>query len=143
VGGTVGDTVRHGEGDTVRARERHSESDGAGDTQLALGYRHMHGLGVPKSCAAAVLYYIPPAERVIERARGPTPFPGVERIRLSVDHDSSYNPGREQEMVQYFQVRRCPEDPLPSPGWSASASAWTTTAPTTRAASRRWCSTSR
>lgn len=71
--------------------------------QLALGYRHMHGLGVPKSCAAAVLYYIPPAERVIERARGPTPFPGVERIRLSVDHDSSYNPGREQEMVQYFQ----------------------------------------
>ena len=71
--------------------------------QLALGYRHMHGLGVPKSCSAAVLYYLTPAERVVEAARGPAPFPGIERIRLSVDHDATYNPAREQEMVQYFQ----------------------------------------
>jgi SEL1 protein len=30
--------------------------------QMALGYRHAYGLGVPKSCQAAVLYYAVPAQ---------------------------------------------------------------------------------
>ena len=30
--------------------------------QMALGYRHAFGLGVPKSCQAAVLYYAVPAQ---------------------------------------------------------------------------------
>lgn len=38
---------------------------------LAMGYRHMHGLGVPQSCEAAALYYNPVAEAVIEAHRDP------------------------------------------------------------------------
>jgi len=71
--------------------------------QLALGYLHMNGIGVPKSCQAAVLYYSAPAEQVVQRARQPGPFPVIERARLGADHDARYNPGKEQEMVQYFQ----------------------------------------
>ena len=39
--------------------------------QLALGWRHSLGLGVPKSCQAAVLYYDTPAYLVVEKAREP------------------------------------------------------------------------
>ena len=45
--------------------------------QLALGYRHMHGLGVEKSCRTAVLHYQAVAERVTELARDPYSFPKV------------------------------------------------------------------
>lgn len=45
--------------------------------QMALGYRHMHGLGVPRSCQAAVLYYNPLAEQLVERARYPQSLPQV------------------------------------------------------------------
>jgi hypothetical protein len=48
-----------------------------GRAQLALGYRHMMGLGVPRSCAAAVLYYQPVAEQVVELARRPSALPHV------------------------------------------------------------------
>lgn len=45
--------------------------------QMALGYRHMHGLGVPKSCPTAVLYYQAVAERVTDYARYPYSYPRV------------------------------------------------------------------
>ena len=47
-----------------------------------LGYRHAHGLGVPKSCQAAVLYYQPVAEEVVGLARMPNSLPHV-RTRLT------------------------------------------------------------
>ena len=34
--------------------------------QMAMGYRHLHGLGTPKSCATAALYYEPPASKLID-----------------------------------------------------------------------------
>ncbi|KAK3273346.1 hypothetical protein CYMTET_18412 [Cymbomonas tetramitiformis] len=71
--------------------------------QLALGYRHMYGFSVPKSCQAAVMYYSQAAQDVISSARGHGNHPSIEKIRLSIDHDSNYNPGREQDMVQYYQ----------------------------------------
>eukprot|EP00240_Pyramimonas_obovata_P000523 CAMPEP_0118929274 /NCGR_PEP_ID=MMETSP1169-20130426/6318_1 /TAXON_ID=36882 /ORGANISM="Pyramimonas obovata, Strain CCMP722" /LENGTH=580 /DNA_ID=CAMNT_0006871431 /DNA_START=274 /DNA_END=2016 /DNA_ORIENTATION=- len=71
--------------------------------QMALGYRHAFGLGVPKSCQAAVLYYAAPAQAVVRLASRGAPLPGIERVRLSVDHDTNYNPHREKEMVQYYQ----------------------------------------
>ena len=49
---------------------------------MALGYRHMHGLRVPKSCQAAVLYYNPVAEQVVELARYPGTLPSVRRLWL-------------------------------------------------------------
>ena len=45
--------------------------------QMALGYRHMHGLRVPRSCQSAVLYYNPLAEQVVELARYPGSLPAV------------------------------------------------------------------
>ena len=45
--------------------------------RMVLGYRHMHGLGVPKSCTSAVLYYQPVAEQVVELARKPGSLPYV------------------------------------------------------------------
>ena len=37
----------------------------------------MHGRGVPRSCQAAVLYYNPVAEQVVELARYPRSIPQV------------------------------------------------------------------
>ena len=44
-----------------------------GDTlaQLALGWRHALGIGVPKSCQAAVLYYDTPAFLIVDKTREP------------------------------------------------------------------------
>ena len=45
--------------------------------RMALGYRHMQGLGVPRSCQTAVLYYQPVAEEVVELAQTPDSLPFV------------------------------------------------------------------
>ena len=44
---------------------------------LFLLCRHMYGIDVPKSCQAALLYYNPVAERVVEAARAPGQLPPV------------------------------------------------------------------
>jgi len=67
-----------------------------------LGYRHSVGLGVPKSCAAAVLYYNPVAEAVVAQAREGG-FPAVDKLRLSLKTASGMHRGREQDMLQYYQ----------------------------------------
>ena len=51
--------------------------------QLSLGYRHATGAGVPRSCAAAVLYYNPVAESVIAAARTAVGLPALDKTRLS------------------------------------------------------------
>ena len=40
---------------------------GDNTARMALGYRHMHGIGVPKSCWTAATYYQPVAEQVWTR----------------------------------------------------------------------------
>ncbi|KAK9842449.1 hypothetical protein WJX81_000710 [Elliptochloris bilobata] len=79
--------------------------------QLALGYRHMQGLGVPRSCAAAVLYYQPVAEQVIELARRPSALPQIERMRLSAGGVPRMQPSREQQKLhfQWFADLGSPE----------------------------------
>ena len=71
--------------------------------QMALGWRHQHGEGVPSSCQAAVLYYHPVAERVIEETRVGGGFPKAEKVRLIDTLDVGYNPGKEKDMVQFYQ----------------------------------------
>ena len=51
--------------------------------QMALGYRHMHGLRVPRSCQTAVLYYNPLAEQVVELARYPGSLPAVRAFGIA------------------------------------------------------------
>lgn len=74
------------EPDTPEALLNYYFASGANDTfsQMALGYRHMYGLGVPRSCQAAVLYYNPVAEEVIEDARHPDGLPQVPSVLLLV-----------------------------------------------------------
>lgn len=56
-------------------------------SQMVLGYRHAHGLGVPQSCEAAVLYYHPVAEETIALAAVPNSLPLVRAIhRVSQLH---------------------------------------------------------
>ncbi|CAL8462358.1 g1891 [Coccomyxa elongata] len=69
--------------------------------KVALGYRHMHGLGVPKSCQTAVLYYQPVAEHVVELAHQPGSLPYVERMRLSAGASWRGHPTREQQVLHY------------------------------------------
>ncbi|GAB4822328.1 hypothetical protein N2152v2_009374 [Parachlorella kessleri] len=75
----------------------------AGDTvaQLVLGYRHLEGLGVPKSCQAAVLYYAPVAERVLEMAREREGLPQVRQLRLSHKTAHARQRSTEQEVLHY------------------------------------------
>ena len=45
--------------------------------------RHMYGIDVPKSCQAALLYYNPVAERVVEAARAPGQLPPVSTVVMA------------------------------------------------------------
>ena len=45
----------------------------ANDSQalLALGYRHLYGINVERSCHAAALYYVAEAQHVVQAAQQP------------------------------------------------------------------------
>lgn len=61
------------------------------------------GLGVPKSCDTAALYYAPVAERVLELARQPDTLPATRALRLSHKTALSFRsrPTSEQEFLHY------------------------------------------
>mmetsp|Transcript_14536 Transcript_14536/g.43932 ORF Transcript_14536/g.43932 Transcript_14536/m.43932 type:complete len:758 (-) Transcript_14536:985-3258(-) len=69
--------------------------------QMALGHRHAHGVGVPRSCQAAVLYYQPVAERAVELARHPSSLPEVPKLRLSARAAGGWRPSTEQDVLHY------------------------------------------
>lgn len=74
--------------------------------QMAMGYRHLHGLGTPKSCATAALYYEAPASKLIDVVRDPLagPTPTVEKTRLTPDTEGGDGGAvRERDVVQYYQ----------------------------------------
>ena len=75
--------------------------------QMALGYRHMHGLGVQKSCQAAVLYYQAAAERVVELAKTPHNFPRVRDVTHLLDKKT----GKEGETWLNGQLCRMADEP--------------------------------
>lgn len=71
--------------------------------QLALGYRHANGLGVPKSCHTAILYYQPAAEHVIALTRNPHSLPVIERTRLSArPTGGKFDSGQDVLHYQWF-----------------------------------------
>eukprot|EP00884_Botryococcus_braunii_P018211 jgi/Botrbrau1/5073/Bobra.37_1s0037.1 len=91
------------EPDTPEALLNYYFAAGANDSfsQMVLGYRHMYGLGVPASCQAAVLYYNPVAEEVIEAARHPEGLPQVEYVKLEDAGAKRLAPSRAQEVLHY------------------------------------------
>jgi TPR repeat protein len=71
--------------------------------QMALGYRHLYGLGVPQSCPTAAKYYNAVAERVIDMAKRPESLPTTRTLRLShkTVHSKKPKPTAEQEFLHY------------------------------------------
>ncbi len=75
----------------------------------------LQGLGVPKSCQAAVLYYAPVAERVLTMAREREGLPQVRTLRLSHKTAHARQRSTEQEVCARFQFHPPPPFPwLPS-----------------------------
>ncbi|CAD7697799.1 unnamed protein product [Ostreobium quekettii] len=72
-------------------------------SQMALGYRHMSGQGVPQNCRTAVSYYNAAAERVIELGRMPGTLPYVEKVRLSARSLHGLRSAKEQQWLQFYQ----------------------------------------
>eukprot|EP00936_MAST-01D_sp_MAST-1D-sp1_P001192 g1192.t1 len=74
---------------------------------MAMGYRHLHGRAVPKSCSAAQAYYELAANRALvelDLAGGPdaiAPLSESERLSPSVDLATLHR--TERELVQYYQ----------------------------------------
>ena len=78
----------------------------ANDTlaSLTLGYRHAVGAGVPKSCAAAVLYYAAAADGAVAAARGVGGLPPPDRTRLGLAPSTASprsRPSREAQLLHY------------------------------------------
>jgi SEL1 protein len=67
----------------------------------------MYGVGVPRSCAAAVLYYTPAAEAALApgAAGGPPGNPApIEKVRLTVEYATGAAArARERDMVSYYR----------------------------------------
>jgi len=73
--------------------------------QLALGYRHLLGVQMPKACNKALLYYNPAAEKVVAGAQRLRGGQLIEKIRLSVDTmpGSGKRGGVDDEVIQYYE----------------------------------------
>jgi TPR repeat protein len=69
---------------------------------MALGYRHLHGLGVPRSCRAALLHYEAAAVAALKAAGAAPGLPLARPLRLS--HRALAQrptPSAEQELLHY------------------------------------------
>ncbi len=79
---------------------------------MALGYRHMHGLRVPRSCQSAVLYYNPLAEQVVELARYPGSLPAVRAALGAMTHRPlpESSPRVPHQTLQHKLQRKCSVD---------------------------------
>lgn len=70
-----------------------------------MGYRHLLGVGVPKACFKALLYYRPVAERVVAEAQRVRGSGGtIEKVRLTVDNPTgSMKRGADDDVLQYYE----------------------------------------
>eukprot|EP00204_Picochlorum_oklahomense_P001255 CAMPEP_0118801382 /NCGR_PEP_ID=MMETSP1161-20130426/2956_1 /TAXON_ID=249345 /ORGANISM="Picochlorum oklahomensis, Strain CCMP2329" /LENGTH=776 /DNA_ID=CAMNT_0006729307 /DNA_START=180 /DNA_END=2510 /DNA_ORIENTATION=+ len=70
--------------------------------KMALGFRYYHGLGVEKSCPAALLYYEPVASSVVSAATVNGGLPTINDMRLGdKKRQSRPSPSAEQEFLHY------------------------------------------
>jgi SEL1 protein len=88
---------------------------GAPLAQMAMGWRHLRGAGVPESCQSAVLYYDPPASLVADSTNkkgasftggGPNSVNGANgAIRLTAETSSGFDGAarRDADVAQYYK----------------------------------------
>jgi len=72
--------------------------------KMSLGYRHLQGYGVPKSCESAVLYYSQVAETVVQGLANNPVSPLLERQRLSDEASRSQAPEEDEDVIQYYRL---------------------------------------
>ena len=81
--------------------------------QMAMGFRHLRGAGVPESCQSAALYYDPPASSVADttNAKGAS-FTGASEsaggpngaVRLTAETSLAADPARrDADVAQYYK----------------------------------------
>ena len=88
---------------------------GAPLAQMAMGWRHLRGAGVPESCQSAVLYYDPPASLVADSTNkkgasftggGPNSVNSANgAIRLTAETSSGFDGAarRDADVAQYYK----------------------------------------
>lgn len=79
---------------------------GSSFAQLALGYRYMFGLGVPKSCETAVLYYELAANTAIDELErdGVETLADFERLSLSAKPAGRFGqPNSDEDLIDYYK----------------------------------------
>lgn len=81
-----------------------ASTGGSHEASLALGYRHLHGYGVPRSCEAAIRYYTKVAEHVVSDLANEDVSPVVvEKARLSKEEKHSQTPEEEADVIDFYQ----------------------------------------
>lgn len=73
------------------------------EAKLSLGYRHLMGYGVPRSCESSVLYYSQVAEQVVRELVDRPIGAVIERSRLSDERSRSQAPEEDDDVIQYYQ----------------------------------------
>ncbi len=71
--------------------------------KMSLGYRHLMGINVPKSCEAAAAYYQPAAEEVVKELLKDPVSVVIERARLSDERSRMQPPEQDEDVIQYYQ----------------------------------------
>ena len=73
--------------------------------QLALGYRHLLGVHMPKACQKALIYYNPAAEKVVAGAQRLKGGQLVEKVRLTVDNPrgNAKRGSADDDVIQYYE----------------------------------------
>jgi len=72
--------------------------------QLALGYRHLLGVQMPKACNKALLYYNPVAEKVVASAQRLRAGQLIEKVRLTPDNpQGGKRSAADDDVIQYYE----------------------------------------
>ncbi|KAG2382027.1 hypothetical protein C9374_005819 [Naegleria lovaniensis] len=79
----------------------YSSLDGTTGANIALGYRHLFGHGVPKSCKTAAFYYVKAAEDVAAEFED-SKIPLIDHVRLN-DEIAIHNKQSQEDIMDYYQ----------------------------------------
>ena len=73
------------------------------NAHMTLGYRHLYGYGVPKSCDTSAAYYTKAAQAVLELIDN-DPTLTIEKLRLSKEKNRKKSKDRETDVVNYYNL---------------------------------------
>ena len=98
--GSISDKVENSEIQSL-TNLIYSSLGGTTAAHIALGYRHLYGHGVPKSCKTAAHYYSMAADDLVEEFSDGK-IPVVEHVRLN-DETAIQNKQSQDDVMEYYQ----------------------------------------